>query len=87
MLKLAELRLLSARWQIASLHRVEQDLVFEYRLEKLAKKLADRSGGRLKVVDEKSIYLRLASGEKNVEDAANLFKLLRQLLRLPNEEL
>lgn len=82
MLKLAELRLLAARWQIASVHRNGPDLVFAYRSPNLAKKVADRSGGRLKVVDEKSIYLRLVPGE----DAPDiLYALLRQVLRLPNE--
>ncbi|MFL5340100.1 MAG: transcription-repair coupling factor [Gemmataceae bacterium] len=82
MLKLAELRLLAARWQIASLHREKQDLVFEYRSAKLARKLAERNDGRLKVVDEKSVYLRLAPGE---DEAATLFTLLRHVLRLPTE--
>jgi transcription-repair coupling factor (superfamily II helicase) len=82
MLKMGELRLLAARWQIASLHRDEADLVFGYRHERLAKKLAERSGGRLKVVDEKNLYCRLKPGE---EDPATLYQLLRHLLRLPSE--
>jgi transcription-repair coupling factor (superfamily II helicase) len=82
MLRLGELRLLAARWQIASLHRENQDLVFEYRSGKLALKLADRSEGRMKVVDEKNVYLRLRPGE---DEPADLFGLLRHVLRLPNE--
>jgi len=82
MLKLAELRLLAARWQIASVHRNGPDLVFAYRSANLAKKVADRSGGRLKVIDEKNIYLRLGPGE---DEPNILYALLRQVLRLPNE--
>src|SRR5205823_14168054 len=63
MLKLAELRLLAARWQIASIHRDGADLVFAYRSDRLAKKLADRSDGRMKVIDEKHVYCRLRPGE------------------------
>ena len=82
MLKMGELRLLAARWQIASLHRDGADLVFGYRGERLAKKLADRSGGRLKVVDEKNLYCRLKPGE---DEPVVLYQLLRHLLRLPSE--
>ena len=84
MLKMGELRLLAARWQIASLHRDGADLVFGYRGERLAKKLADRSDGRLKVVDEKNLYYRLKAGE---DEPALLFQQLRHLLRLPNESI
>jgi transcription-repair coupling factor (superfamily II helicase) len=82
MLKLAELRLLAGRWQISSVHRDGADLVFAYRSEKLAKKLAERSDGRMKVIDEKHVYCRLKLGEDDVE---SLYRLLRHLLRLPNE--
>ena len=82
MLKLAELRLLAGRWQIGSIHRDGADLVFAYRSEKLAKRLAERSGGRMKVIDEKHVYCRLRMGEDDVE---TLYQLLRHLLRLPNE--
>jgi hypothetical protein len=57
-------------------------MVFGYRGERLARKLADRSDGRLKVVDEKNLYYRLKAGE---DEPAALFQQLRHLLRLPNE--
>ena len=82
MLKLAELRLLAGRWQIGSIHRDGADLVFAYRSDKLAKRLAERSGARMKVIDEKHVYCRLRPGEDDVE---SLYRLLRHLLRLPNE--
>src|SRR5262245_35783818 len=82
MLKLAELRLLAGRWQIGSVPRDGPALIFAYRSPKLAKRLADRSNGRMKVIDEKNIYCRLRLGEDDVE---SLYRLLRHLLRLPNE--
>ena len=81
-LKVAGLRLLAARWQIATVHRDGADLVFAYRSAKLAKKLADRSDGRLKVVDEKNLYCRLRPGDDEID---RLHDLLRHLLRLPTE--
>jgi transcription-repair coupling factor (superfamily II helicase) len=84
MLKMAELRLLAARWQIASIHRDKQDLVLAYRGERLAKKLAGRSDGRFKVVDGAHVYLRLGLGE---DEPAILYGMLRHLLRLPTESL
>ena len=84
MLKMGELRLLAARWQIASLHRDGAELVFGDRGERLGKKLADRSDGRLKVVDEKNLYYRLKAGE---DEPALLFQQLRHLWRLPNESI
>jgi transcription-repair coupling factor (superfamily II helicase) len=82
MLKLAELRLLAARWQIASIHRDGADLVFGYRSNRLAKKLAERNVGRLKVVDEKNLYCRPQPHEFEIPA---LYALLRHLLRLPGQ--
>src|SRR5262245_56119542 len=85
LLRLAEVRLLAARWQVAVI-RLEKvsgefgmtDLVLEYKSARLAKRLAERSGGRLRVVDRASAFCRLAPAE---EEPQNLFPLLRQLLR------
>ncbi|MBA4188912.1 MAG: transcription-repair coupling factor [Planctomycetaceae bacterium] len=74
-----EIRLLCVRWQISSVHRDGRDLIFTYRSPDLAKQLAAKSRGRLKVVDEKTIYLRL-----KVEDDATpeaLYQLLVGLLK------
>ncbi|HEV3146509.1 MAG TPA: transcription-repair coupling factor, partial [Gemmataceae bacterium] len=84
LLKLAELRMLAARWQIASIHRKDQDLILEYRNERQAQRLADRSGGQLKVVDESHLYYRIGPAEESPEA---LFHILRTLLRLPSETL
>jgi transcription-repair coupling factor (superfamily II helicase) len=85
LLRLAEVRLLAARWQVANV-RLEQstelapiDLVLSYQGPRKIKRLAERSGGRLRVVDSKSAYLRLAPGETEPEA---LYPCLVDLLRL-----
>jgi hypothetical protein len=45
--------------------------------------LADRSGGRLRVVDEASAYFRLKATE---EGPMELYETLRELLRLEERE-
>jgi hypothetical protein len=54
------------------------DLVLGYRSPRLVKRLAERSGGRLRVVDESSAYFRLAAAET---EPAALYERLRELLR------
>ncbi len=71
LLRLAELRLLAARWHIASVHLEgppeggfgPTDLVLTYRSPRRMEKLSRESGGRLRVVDSESAYLRLAPSE------------------------
>lgn len=66
----AEIRILATRWQIVSV-RLEQlsegggptDLVLGYRSPKRIQRLADRSDGRLRVVDGSSAYFRLRKTE------------------------
>ncbi|MCE9567528.1 MAG: transcription-repair coupling factor [Planctomycetes bacterium] len=77
LLRTTEIRLLCVRWQISSVHRDGRDLIFTYRSGDLAKRLSALSRGRLKVVDEKTIYLRL-----KVEDDATLEGLYQMLLGL-----
>ncbi len=84
MLKRAELRLCAARWQIESIHRADDDLVFTYRSARLAQQLADRNRQRLKVIDQRTLYARLQTGEDAPE---RLYTFLRHLLRLPGEAL
>jgi transcription-repair coupling factor (superfamily II helicase) len=88
MLRLAKLRLLAARWQIATVHLEgpaegsvgPTDAVLGYRSARLVGRLADRSDGRLRVVDDESAYFRLQPDE---EDPAGLHTTLERLLRLP----
>src|SRR5437764_468564 len=87
MLRLAELRLLASRWQVATIHLERPtdpsvgpvDVVLGYRSPRQMKRLADRSGGRLRVVDAHSAYLRLAVAEAEPEA---LYRCLKDLLRL-----
>jgi transcription-repair coupling factor (superfamily II helicase) len=87
LLRLAELRLLAARWQIATLHLEKPpagsvgptDVVLGYKSSRQIQRLAKRSGGRLRVVDEASAYFRLRAAE---EEPAELYTALRQLLHV-----
>jgi transcription-repair coupling factor (superfamily II helicase) len=95
LLRLAELRLLATRWQVSSVHLEGKhatsngetvagplDVVLGYRGPRRIKQLAERSGGRLRVVDEHSAYFRLEPGE--VSPPA-LYSCLKHLLRSPGE--
>ncbi len=77
LLRTTEIRLACVRWQIASVHRDGKDLVFSYKNRKQAETLAKQSRGRLKVVDEKSVYLRLQPEEDEPE---GMYELLKGLL-------
>jgi transcription-repair coupling factor (superfamily II helicase) len=80
LLRLTELRLLCARWQIATVHVEKRDVVFGYRNPGKIKRLGERSKGRIRPVDEESAYLRLSAAEL---EQARLYELLKDLLRLP----
>ncbi|TMQ33301.1 MAG: transcription-repair coupling factor, partial [Planctomycetota bacterium] len=88
LLRLAELRLLAARWNIAAIHLEEvldksagpRDVVLSYRNARKIKRLAGQSDGRLRVVDQETAYYRLAPAETDPEA---LYTLLKDLLRLP----
>jgi len=78
LLRMTEVRLLAARWQVGSIHRNGPDLVFGYRNAKRVMQLTERSVGRLKVIDAKDAYFRLAEGE---DEPGAMYELLRRLLR------
>lgn len=78
LLRLAEIRLLAAKWQVSSIHRNGPDLVFGYRNAKRMGHLSERSAGRLKVIDDKDAYFRLQDGE---DEVGTMYDLLRGLLR------
>ncbi|MBX3401508.1 MAG: transcription-repair coupling factor, partial [Gemmataceae bacterium] len=67
LLRTTEIRLLCVRWQIGSVNRDNRDLVFGYKNKTKAEQLGKLSGGRFKVVDEKSCYLRLREDEDSAE--------------------
>src|SRR5262249_17223470 len=62
-MRLAELRLLASRWQVANVHLEKRDLVLNYRNPRKIKRLAARSEDRLKIVDDASAYFRLSAAE------------------------
>jgi transcription-repair coupling factor (superfamily II helicase) len=86
LLRLAELRLLAARWKVATVHLERPaegssgptDVVLGYRDPKRIKVLAERSKGRLRIVDESSAYFRLRHGEM---EPLELYAALKHLLR------
>ena len=80
LLRLAELRVLAARWQIATVHLENGDVVLGYRGTRLADRLAKRSMGRLIVVNQNQAYFRLKTAEN---DPFPLYTTLKTLLRLP----
>jgi transcription-repair coupling factor (superfamily II helicase) len=76
MLRLAEVRLLAARWQIVNLHRDGKDVVLTYRSPRVMKKLGERSGRALRIVDAKQAYWRPES-----EEPLELYGGLKDVLR------
>ena len=60
------------------------DVVLGYRNPRKIKRLAERSEGRLRVVDAASAYFRLAPAETEPE---GLYAALKHLLRLPERKL
>ncbi|MDY3554430.1 transcription-repair coupling factor [Gemmata sp. JC717] len=79
LLRTTEVRLLCVKWQVASVHRHGQDIVFTYRSAERAKQFVAASRGRLKIVDDKSVYLRLRSGD--ADTPAGIYKLLLGVLK------
>lgn len=92
MLRLAELRILAARWQVATIHLEKPadptigpiDVVLGYRSARQIKRLAARTGDRLRIVDERSAYLRLAPAQA---EPLALYRRLKDLLQLPSRPL
>jgi transcription-repair coupling factor (superfamily II helicase) len=82
LLRATEIRLYCVRWQVSAVHRDGPDLVLSYRSRSKADQLAKLSRGRLKVVDEKSLYLRLRPEEDSPEAT---YRLLQAVLNPPRE--
>jgi transcription-repair coupling factor (superfamily II helicase) len=86
LLRLTELRLLASLWKVVTVHLETPpehssgptDVVLGYRNPRLVKELAERSRGRLRVVDNRSAYFRLKPDEF---DPPGLYSRLTQLLR------
>ncbi|MCS6866943.1 MAG: transcription-repair coupling factor [Gemmataceae bacterium] len=78
LLRTTEIRLLCVQWHISSIHRHHRDLIFTYRNVDRARQLTATSR-RLKIVDDKSIYLRLQPNEP--DDAESIYRLLVKVLK------
>ncbi len=78
LLRLQELRILAARWQLSSVHLENFDLVLGYRNRAKIDKLAGLSEGRLRVVDAASAYFRLKLPERA---PAAMTAILKDLLQ------
>ena len=91
LLRLTELRLLASLWKVGTVHLETPpenatgptDVVLGYRNPRKIKRLAARSKGRLRVVDESSAYFRLTPRELA---PLKLYQTLRELLRLEVED-
>jgi transcription-repair coupling factor (superfamily II helicase) len=80
LLRTTEVRLLCGYWKISTIHRNGPDVVLSYRDRRRAEELVRQSRGRLKIVDDTAIYLRLRAGE---EEPERLYRLLGRLLQSP----
>ena len=80
LLRTTEVRLLCGYWKISTIHRNGPDVVLSYRDRRRAEELVRQGRGRLKIVDDSAIYLRLRAGE---EEPERLYRLLCRLLQSP----
>jgi transcription-repair coupling factor (superfamily II helicase) len=80
LLRLTEIRLLCAYWQIVSIHQDGPSLMFSYRSEKKAKQLEAKTAKQLKIIDEKTLFLKLLNPE---EEATEWYEMLKGLLSKP----
>jgi transcription-repair coupling factor (superfamily II helicase) len=78
LLRVTEIRLLCHFWQINSIHVDGAALLFSYRNKKRAGQLEEKTGRRLKIIDEKTLYLKLLPEE---EEPELWYELLRSLLQ------
>ena len=78
LLAIAELRLLAFAWQIRAIHLEDGFAVFGYTSPPSIHQLARRSGGRLRVVDQRSAYLPLTAQDRQTD---RLLVRLKSLLQ------
>ncbi len=77
LIKTAEIRLLASRWQITNIHRHGPHIILTYKNSLIIKQLADRHPTRLKIIDEKSVYVRLQDSDVSAQE---IFSLLLHVL-------
>ena len=78
MLAREALKIDAAIWQIAEIYMEGRFLVFRYTQRARIEQLARLSGGKLRVVDQQSAYLRLPEG---IADADAILNLVKSVLR------
>ena len=81
LLSLAELKMDAAIWQIAGIEIEGQFLKFTYSNRQRIEQLARKHKGKLRIVDQRSVYLPLPKG---VPDADELQSLVKSVLRPEN---
>ena len=78
LLWLSELRIAAHQWQIDMIHIEDPYVVFRYRSARHIRELAEKSGGRLRVVDSQSAYLPLDGQASDPETVRRQVKSLLQ---------
>lgn len=78
LLALTELKMDAAIWQIAGIEIEGQFIKFTYSSRQRIEQLARKHRGKLRIVDERSVYLPLA---KEVGDPDELLELIKSVLR------
>jgi len=78
LLWLAELRIAAHRWRIESIHLERPYVVFRYHSARLIQELAEESGGKLRIVDNRSAYLPLEGKNESPESIRQEVKSLLQ---------
>ena len=79
-LELVELRIDTAFWQVIDLHIEAPYLVFEYTDAGRARQWVQKSKGRLRIVDDRSIYMTLSADI--LSDPDRLIETAKSVLRL-----
>jgi transcription-repair coupling factor (superfamily II helicase) len=72
-----ELKFDAAIWQIAEIYLEDRDMVFRYTSRPRAEHLARLNGGKLRLVDDQSAYLRLAPG---ISDPDLILRIAKSVL-------
>ena len=77
-LLMARLRIWAHQWQIESIHLEDGFIVFGYTGNRQVAQLVKKSGGKLRVVDDKSAYLPIAKDLRNPEQILQAVQSLLQ---------
>ncbi len=75
---LAEIRIAAHRWRIDSIHLEDRYVVFTYVAKKLIHELAERSGRKLRIADQRSAYLPLDGDSR---EPKTIFEAIKSVLR------